>query len=88
MDFISGIADEINHSINITPNPATEYLFITCADGLELGTISIIDTQGRVMLPIITSNDHVINITALNAGLYLLKIETDKFSTIKKFIKN
>lgn len=70
-------------SFSIAPNPTTDYLSIKSDE--KINSIEIIDANGR---KITESIDHLkINVKPLNSGTYFVKINTDKGSVTKKFIK-
>jgi hypothetical protein len=53
--------------------------------------IQVVDLNGRIVFnDASTSFDNTkeINLTNLNAGVYIVKIETDQSNFIKKIIKN
>jgi hypothetical protein len=84
-----GIENPEFASIKLYPNPAKETL------NLELGTISdftsysIIDISGKVLdKQAITSQNSQIQINHLSNGFYILKLDGDKNSMTKKFVKN
>jgi hypothetical protein len=64
-----GIPEVAGKNIHIYPNPATNIVHINAAIPVS-ATLSSLD--GRVLLP--TANTNQINISALAAGVYLLKI--------------
>jgi Secretion system C-terminal sorting domain len=68
------------------PNPVKDELNI---EGLNLGetTISILDVQGRELKTITNGKSNSINVKQLSAGVYYLKIESDKKITVLKFVK-
>lgn len=77
-------------NLSVYPNPAKDQLSIELPDQ-QLRLIQIIDTQGKVYLNW-SSTDHAdtdqltLNLQGLSAGLYLLKIDSDQSSTIKKLV--
>lgn len=87
--------NNLNHiqNINVYPNPATETLVIDLNESsLAANTISvqISDQIGRVILTKeLQSNTGKakINIAALSAGLYTIKVTNDKNIAIAKFAK-
>jgi Secretion system C-terminal sorting domain len=72
-------------NFNVLPNPANDVITLSSKEKLE--SFEIIDIQGKI---IIKDNfiENSINISALQTGIYFLKvIINDKFFT-KKFVKN
>lgn len=81
----TGITDFGMNGISIYPNPVRDNLKVT---GLSSETIArIYDLDGK-LLHTSTLNNHEseINVSDLSVGLYLIKLETDKESTVKRFI--
>lgn len=63
-------------SLSIAPNPASENL--TLRDLQAEGMLSIVDVSGKMMFnQNLSAGDHVLNISFLNDGLYLLRFEAD-----------
>ncbi|ESU24477.1 hypothetical protein FEDK69T_09240 [Flavobacterium enshiense DK69] len=72
--------------LNIYPNPANDVLHITTSAN-EIKTIAIYDVMGKEVFNTTTANE-TINITSLNAGVYIIKItEEGKTATRKLVIK-
>ena len=78
--------DETENEFQLTlfPNPATNTLFID-SQLQRKTTFSILDVQGRVTQNITASN--TVDVSALNSGIYFLKISSEEQVVIKKFIK-
>ncbi len=73
-------------ALTIYPIPATAYLHIEARDKIE--TIELISDNGIVSLTETQLNeDHELNVSGLAAGLYMMKVYTDKDVLVKKFIK-
>ena len=74
--------------LGIYPNPAADHLRISNVNPMQEMTISIMDLKGAVISyhQHITINDRI-ELNELNAGTYLLKIETEGKTAIKQFIK-
>ncbi len=72
--------------LNVYPNPANDFLHITTsANGVK--TVTIYDVVGKQVLNTTTANE-VINVSSLNAGIYMVKItEEGKTATRKLVIK-
>jgi hypothetical protein len=78
--------DETENEFQLTlfPNPATHTLFLDSQLQIK-GTFSILDVLGRVIQNITVSN--TVDVSALNSGIYFLKISSEGLVVIKKFIK-
>ncbi len=73
---------EINNDIRIFPNPATNIVNIY---GIEKFDYQILDMTGRTITAGVCSNGQI-NVENINAGIYLLKINTQRKSYSKKII--
>ena len=67
---------------NVWPNPVSEVLHIS--DGPEISRVDVLDLSGRVQA---TSADGEVNVSALPAGLYILRAVTAEGVMVKKIIK-
>jgi M6 family metalloprotease-like protein len=84
-----GINDNVNeNTIAIFPNPTTGKLKIESGE-LGIENVDIFDTFGRKVFEQKTEikNQIEIDITSLSAGIYLVKIDTDKGVVHKKIVK-
>ncbi|KGO80968.1 hypothetical protein Q762_10005 [Flavobacterium cauense R2A-7] len=81
-----GVQENNISGLNIYPNPANDFLHITTsANGVK--TVTIYDVVGKQVLNTTTANE-VINVSSLNAGIYMVKItEEGKTATRKLVIK-
>ena len=75
-------------SINIFPNPTKNQLTVRnkqCA----INSISIYNMIGEISFTIENSNDlqFALDISEIPAGIYFIKLETEKGTTVQKFIK-
>ncbi|MBR5253748.1 MAG: T9SS type A sorting domain-containing protein [Bacteroidales bacterium] len=82
-----GLADVEKNPLNIFPNPTNNSITIT---GLEEGThkMEIIDMSGRVVKTENIKNSQLIDLSALQEGCYLVKVQTNKtLHTAKVIVK-
>jgi hypothetical protein len=73
---------------SIFPNPAQDQITVATKD-VDAGSISILDMSGRVVaqLPMATgSNNHVINVSDLAAGTYMVKVMDQTSTQMKQLI--
>lgn len=73
--------------ISIYPNPAREELNINTTSDITISEIEITDVNGR-LIHIQKNNLNKINIDNLKQGIYFVKIKTESFDYVEKFIKN
>ena len=72
----------------IYPNPAYNEINVNLPTGDEQSTVSIYNTSGKLMLiKKIVENENPINISALQQGVYILKVANQNGSKTYKFIK-
>lgn len=75
-----------NNSIKFYPNPFKTHLNIEVANGIIVTSISVFDTNGRVVL-YTKSNLKLLDVSKLHAGLYFAKFSTNKGLVTKKVLK-
>jgi hypothetical protein len=78
-----------NYKIQVFPNPTTGELNVTCHSSL-VTNIEVYDVYGRKLSShhlIPTSSHYLINISHLQAGLYFVRITTEKGMVTKKVVK-
>jgi hypothetical protein len=84
-----GIEDVVLKDDNLLlyPNPTSDYLNIKLEKTI-IQSLSIVDINGRVLKKQdVNEYDSQINVTDLNAGIYLVKVETELGISTQKFIK-
>lgn len=74
-----------NKTIQVIPNPSSNYFKIESEHSLEIKNIELFSLYGQVVLKT-TSKD--VDISSLSTGLYLLKVNTDQGIFTKRIIKN
>jgi len=88
-----GIYDNEKNYVNIYPNPAINNIYIDFGQKLKnFASVTIFSITGKTMfnstLNANTNELTSIDITSLSKGIYFIKIQTDKESLIRKFIKD
>jgi hypothetical protein len=74
----------------ITPNPATTHLTLKYSPPKTTGRATVFNATGMKVSEIILptgSHSHQLDISQYPSGLYLLKIETERYAGAKKFFK-
>jgi hypothetical protein len=89
--IITGIKNRnINHSIFIHPNPTSSLLTIDSKQ-YTIKTVYIYNVLGDLVLNPDLSDEGIykieVNVSSLPTGIYFLKIETEKGTSVQKFIK-
>lgn len=80
-----GVA-EFSTAFNIYPNPVNDILFIENGSNIEQVTIYNV-TGVMVYSEECTSNNVQVNVSDLEAGVYIIKVRTEDNETIKRFVK-
>ena len=86
-DQLLSTATFTNSNIKIYPNPVDNFLYIENRNTVGVKTISVYDLAGRL---VIERTDDVtqIDMTNLNSGLFLLKIESESHTQYEKIVKH
>lgn len=81
--------DDINSlTFDVFPNPSRDYLTIKLPNEISEGSVEIFDFSGRtVMTAKINSIDNKLNLNNLSTGMYILRLNSEEKSGIKKVIK-
>ena len=80
-----------NPSITLFPNPVSTEIFLRAETSFEKGDrLSVIDRIGRVVKEIQLNEENSqvkFRVGELEAGIYLLRVQTGNSVQVKKFIK-
>lgn len=71
---------------SLWPNPANETIQIQGISKNEIKSVKFFDALGKLAKEV-NENYHEININELNTGIYFVQVNSEKGSSIKKFIK-
>lgn len=74
--------------VKIYPNPASDVIQLVLKNSDPITSLSVIDITGKLVLHQTQVNHHkaTLDISGLNTGLYLLKIDTSMNSFVKRLI--
>jgi hypothetical protein len=86
-DVNVGIAENTISDIEIYPNPTDGILRIESKE-CKINNVEICDLAGRVVFGQPQGSPLQINVSHLSAGIYLVKIHTDKGIITRKVVKN
>ncbi|MFK7749555.1 MAG: Calx-beta domain-containing protein, partial [Kordia sp.] len=76
----------LNNAINIYPNPTKEQLYISAKDAIK--SIEIYDVQGRMLASEKYNTKNIaLDMSAQAAGIYFVKIKTEKGIKTEKIVK-
>jgi hypothetical protein len=84
-----GNTDIMSENIQLFPNPTTSSFQINSPNSM-INSVQIIDILGRTVKTIVVENKNntAINVSSLQRGNYLIKIETEDGMLVKQLIKN
>lgn len=77
----------IENAISIYPNPANNVLNFVNKDIVAIHTVSLVDVTGKVINSKFDLNAKTIDVSALQAGVYFVKFESDNGAVVKRFVK-
>lgn len=81
-----GVNQLENTSVNVAPNPVKNLLHIQAKGTIT--SVELLDVQGRILQTRLFDNDQVdFDLSHQAAGIYFVKIRTDKGQSIEKIIK-
>ena len=78
--------DELENSMLIYPNPASNRINFAISDGIEVNNISVYSKLGAKVLEVDMAIDNM-DISSLSSGIYFMKINTNFGTVTKKIIK-
>jgi hypothetical protein len=82
------LADEAPTSLMLYPNPASDYINVKVSTGTRVGTISIYNMGGELVKVLdINGEERDIDISDIAKGTYIISVEDEKETLVKKFIK-
>lgn len=76
---------ESDNKIGVYPNPTTD--FIQVETGFKVNSYEIIDIAGKVVASGQLNENKTVNVSALNKGIYMIKLNGTDNATTAKFIK-
>ena len=83
----AGVEDESLVTLNMYPNPASDVLNISAQN--TINTVEIYNVLGQKVIRMnVEDTSAEINVSNLNAGIYLIKYEINNRTSTKKFVKN
>ncbi len=84
-DYWLGIDETQQNQISISPNPATENL--TIKSEIRLNSLKLSSISGKQILSMkINTNQHQLDVSNLEAGIYLLEIEAEGRFFVRKLV--
>jgi len=83
---VLGIEEYSLDSISVYPNPVLNDLHINLHNSIQVETAKIYSITGQVVLQVQNRKD--IDVSSLNPGVYLLRIETTQGTITRKIVKS
>lgn len=80
-------AQSVNDGFLIYPNPASKEISLNLAPEFKGSNVSVMDMSGHVVLEIPFNNRKIIDISSLNQGVYLVRVDSDTGPQILRFMK-
>lgn len=79
VSFIEEGLHQANNRLIVYPNPATSSVSIKSEKGITNGLLSVMDSNGRLVLnhQVSELNNHLINCESWDNGLYLISVSTE-----------
>jgi len=91
IESILGVDDNgLSEGIAIFPNPTDSAVTISNATGIQLEKVAIYDVNGRLINTIDLSDmqqEKTIDVSQLATGVYMLQIQSENESTVKRLVK-
>ncbi|WP_165453864.1 T9SS type A sorting domain-containing protein [Hyunsoonleella flava] len=88
IDVLSLSGNTSVSSFSIHPNPVQDNITITSKVSIENAHCTILNISGKIIKSYNGLNENTINVSALEKGMYFIKITTDNTTVItKKFVK-
>ena len=83
-----GIANRLENSVTLFPNPAREYVDIRVDGDLNVSMMEVYDVYGKLVNTVnVTDNQTRINIFGLADGMYFVRVSTEAGMVTKTFVK-
>ena len=80
--------EEFNEkALNITPNPASTFVYVSTDEPLHNAELTVYDFQGKVRYNCkIQTDRHEISTCDFPAGIYFVKVESDNVYIVRKIV--
>ena len=86
-NFILGANDSQNIEFRLYPNPANDRINIEMSDALLNYQVEILDSMGKKIFSSEIQKIGHINVSALAAGTYFIKLHSENRSSVVRFVK-
>lgn len=77
-------------AISVYPNPVNDIINVVNTQNVNVNSITVTDLNGRIVKEAKYSNTSNVqmNVSDLSSGVYMMNIQSDKGSSVKKIVKN
>lgn len=84
-----GVDDVLSQKFSLYPNPATNVVNITNSENIFVNQVVIYDVAGKALSTQRFNNESELqlNVESLASGVYLLHMQTDEGTAVKKLVK-
>ena len=83
------VNENLMTNCSIYPNPANDKLYVETLTQTQILTVEIYDIYGRRQQSTVNGQQSLsIDVSGLNAGIYIIKINSKEGNIVKQFIKN
>ncbi|MCX7549133.1 T9SS type A sorting domain-containing protein [Xanthomarina sp. F1114] len=83
---VLGIEEYSLNNLSIYPNPINDVLNIQLNEAIKIKDVKVYSITGQIVIQ--GQNQRKLNVSQLNPGVYLLKIQTDRGDITRKIIKS
>ena len=88
MAFLDVVANKVEASFKLYPNPINDQLNISISGNYEVSTVQIFDMSGRLVVEeVLDSKNNIINTSKLNSGIYLVVLKDGSQVSTEKVVK-
>lgn len=92
-NFVSTLSIEnqstFENEIKLMPNPTNNVFKVVTSNNMRLISVEVLDITGKKVLNIFeNTSEKAIDVSVLGAGIYLVKINFENNSIVKKLVKN
>jgi len=86
---VLGVNDPVSSKFNLYPNPVNDIVTISNGENIGIEQVTITDLSGRAVrtYELNQQSEIQLNISDLNAGIYIFNVKTKEGTAVKKVIK-
>ncbi|MGK4566041.1 T9SS type A sorting domain-containing protein [Flavobacterium sp. 3HN19-14] len=82
------VGDVLAGKFSILPNPATSLISISNTENINITSVSVTDLNGRTVKNITANGAEAkVNVSDLATGMYMVNVNTDRGTVVKKIMK-